>query len=147
MMKTLSQEGSAPPVTGIRASWINLAIIVVIGILSLVSLYFGFQSFAEDQMTAYTYLLIGALGFAAIGYMLFRGGRPTSQQKMDIPRVEVITTLDCPKCSLKRVRDFKQGDYVFKSDEPCTRCDGIMIISRINRKKEPEKEKKQGIIE
>jgi hypothetical protein len=98
-------------------------------------------------MTAYTYLLIGALGFAAIGYMLFRGGRPTSQQKMDIPRVEVITTLDCPKCSLKRVRDFKQGDYVFKSDEPCTRCDGIMIISRINRKKEPEKEKKQGIIE
>jgi hypothetical protein len=147
MMKTLSQEGSAPPVTGIRASWINLAIIVVIGILSLVSLYFGFQSFAEDQMTAYTYLLIGALGFAAIGYMLFRGGRPTSQQKMDIPRVEVITTLDCPKCNLKRVRDFKQGDYVFKSDEPCTRCDGIMIISRINRKKEPEKEKKQGIIE
>ena len=147
MMKTHSQEGSTPPVTGIRASWVNLAIIVVIGILSLVSLYFGFQSFAEDQMTAYTYLLIGALGFAAIGYMLFRGGRPKSQQKMDIPRVEVITTLDCPKCGLKRVRDFKQGDYVFKSDEPCTRCDGIMIISRINRKKEPEKEKKQGIIE
>lgn len=147
MMKTHSQGGSAPPVTGITASWVNLAIIVVIGILSLVSLYFGFKSFVEDQITAYTYLLIGALGFAAIGYMLFRGGRPSTQTKMDIPRADIITTLECPKCNLRRVRDFKQGDYVFKSDEPCTRCDGVMIISRVNRKKEPEKDKKQGVIE
>ena len=146
-MKTNSQGGSPPPVTSINASRVNLVIIVIIGILSLASLYLGFKSFTEDQITAYIYILIGALGFAAIGYMLFRGGRPSSQTKQDIPQVDILTTLECPKCNLRRVREFKKGDYVFKNDEACTRCDGNMIISRIHKKKDPEKEKKQNFIE
>jgi hypothetical protein len=32
------------------------------------------------------------------------------------------------------VRDFQRGDYVFKDDEPCTRCEGKMVITGIHRR-------------
>ncbi len=128
-------DSSAP--ISITAGWISYAAIAVVGVLSLFSLYMGFQNWSDDQQIAMMYMFIGSLGFASIGYMLFRSKAVSTQAKkeLDIPKVEVVTTLECPKCNLKRVRDFKRGDYVFKSDEPCTRCDGLMVINRIHRKK------------
>jgi hypothetical protein len=67
--------------------------------------------------------------------MFFRTKAITSSPKRSImPEVEVITTLECPSCNLKRVRDFQRGDYVFKDDEPCTRCEGKMVITGIHRR-------------
>jgi hypothetical protein len=129
--------------TSMSQSWFGLALIMIIGVLALISLYMGFQSYGtDDQDIAYMYMLIGAAGFAAIGYMFFRTKAVTVQQKTDVTRVSVVTTLECPKCNLKRVRDFQRGDYLFKDDEPCTRCDGKMMITRIAQKKE-EAGKKQ----
>ncbi len=136
----MSGGNSRTPAAGMTVSWIGYAIILVVGILSLFSLYMGFLNYADNPDIGLLYMMIGTVGFAAIGYLLFRGRPPaTSQDKLDIKKFEVFTTLECPKCQLKRVRDFKRGDFVFKDDEPCTRCDGKMVITRISRKKEDDK--------
>jgi Tfp pilus assembly protein PilV len=138
-----SSSDRGAQMTSMSQSWFGLALIMIIGVLALISLYMGFQSYSTDnQDLAYMYMLIGAAGFAAIGYMFFRTKAVTVQQKTDVNRVSVVTTLECPKCNLKRVRDFQRGDYIFKDDEPCTRCDGKMMITRIAQKKE-EAGKKQ----
>jgi hypothetical protein len=138
------QDASAPA-AGMQASWLAYAVILVVGILSLFSLYMGFINYGDSMEIALIYLMIGASGFAAIGYMLFKGkpGGAAKEEPLTIKKVEVYTTLECPKCQQKRVRDFKRGDYVFKDDEPCTRCDGLMIVTKIARKKEDEKDKKK----
>ncbi len=128
-----------------QASWIAYAAILIVGFLSLFSLYMGFINYGDNTDIAIIFIFLGAAGFAAIGYMLFRG-KPVATAKDDtltIKKVEVYTTLECPKCQQKRVRDFKRGDYVFKDDEPCTRCDGLMVITKIARKKEEEDKKKK----
>ncbi len=138
-------QGNAQPAAGMQASWIAYAAILIVGFLSLFSLYMGFINYGDNTDIAIIFIFLGAAGFAAIGYMLFRG-KPVATAKDDtltIKKVEVYTTLECPKCQQKRVRDFKRGDYVFKDDEPCTRCDGLMVITKIARKKEEEDKKKK----
>ena len=136
--------GSAAPAQGMTASWVAYAAILIVGLLSLFSLYMGFLNYSTSQDIALIYMFIGSAGFAAIGYMLFKGRSPAKQDPLEVKKVEVFTTLECPKCQQKRVRDFKRGDYVFKDDEPCTRCDGMMMITRITRKKEDEKKKDES---
>jgi len=127
------------------ASWVAYVAILIVGFLSLFSLYMGFVNYGDSPDIAIVFMFLGAAGFAAIGYMLFRGkpAGTAKQEPLEIKKVEVYTTLECPKCQQKRVRDFKRGDFVFKDDEPCTRCDGLMVITRIARKKEEEKGKKE----
>ena len=138
-------QGSTAPAAGMTASWVAYAAILIVGLLSLFSLYMGFLNYAVNTDIALVYLFIGAAGFAAIGYMLFRGKPTTTKaETLVVKKVEVFTTLECPKCQQKRVRDFKRGDYVYKDDEPCTRCDGMMIITKISRKKEEEKKKDES---
>lgn len=138
------KQGSAAPAASMTASWVAYAAILIVGLLSLFSLYMGFLNYSTNQDIALVYMFIGAAGFAAIGYMLFKGRSPVKQDALDVKKVEVFTTLECPKCQQKRVRDFKRGDYVFKDDEPCTRCDGMMVIMRIARKKEEEKKQESS---
>jgi hypothetical protein len=122
-------------------SWVTLAAIVIIGIFSLFSLWMGFQSYSSDTPeNAFSYIVVGTAGFAAIGYMFFRTRAVnTVSRKQEAPIVEVITTLECPSCNLKRVRDFKRGDYIFKNDEPCNRCEGNMVIKAIHKRPNEKK--------
>jgi hypothetical protein len=87
-------------------------------------------------------MIIGVAGFAAMGFMFFRT-RAIVKSKLDVPKVDVLTTLECQKCDEKVVREFKRGDYVFKDEAPCTKCDGRMIITRVHRKKKTEKERER----
>jgi hypothetical protein len=122
-------------------SWVNLAVVVVLGIFSLLFLWLGFQSFGgENPDQGNLYIVVGTAGLAAIGYMFFRT-KAISSQKPPVEKAEVVTILECPSCDLKRVRDFQRGDYVYKSDESCTRCEGIMTITGIHRKAEPKKKR------
>ena len=132
---------TAPETPMMSLSWVTLAVVVVIGIFSLLSLWLGFQAYgSEHPEQANYYIIIGTAGFAAIGYMFFRTKAIASSRKVEVPKVNVVTILECPSCDLKRVRDFKKGDYVYKDDEPCTRCEGTMIITGIHRKAEPKKQ-------
>jgi len=140
------QGSSAAPAAGMTASWVAYAAILIVGFLSLLSLYMGFINYGDNLEIAIIFLFLGAAGFAAIGYLLFRGKAPvgeTKQESLEIKKVEVYTTLECLRGQQKRVRDFKRGDFVFKGDEPCTRCDGMMIITKIARKKDDDKDKKK----
>ena len=140
----MSGKPDNPQPVGMNGSFIAYAAIAIVGLIALFSLYMGFLAWGNDSQSAYMYLFIGASGFAAIGYMFFRAKAVITEKKeLDIPKVEVVSTLECPKCNLKRVRDFKRGDYLFKSDEPCTRCDGLMVITRIHRKKDEKEIAKQ----
>jgi len=134
-------ESSGAAYPSLSLSWVTLIVVVVIGIFSLFSLYMGFQAYGSDHPEqANYYIIIGTAGFAAMGYMFFRT-RAISTARLEVPRVDVVTTLECPECGLKRIREFVRGDYVYKDDEPCTRCDGRMVITRIHRR-EKEKSKR-----
>ena len=139
-MRINAAEGNARPLAdGGNKNLVSLVLMVVVGAIALVSLYMGFQEYGENNMeTAFMYILIGVSGFAAIGFSFFRA-KPIAKQTSGPKSVEVITTLECPQCNLKRVRAHQVGDYIFTSDEPCTRCDGSMVITRINTRKDPKK--------
>jgi hypothetical protein len=136
-MKRMS--GTTPIAGGAAQNWVTLAAMIVVGALALVSLYMGFRAYGDQEIeTAFMYLIIGASGFIAIGYSFFRA-RPTTKDSLEPKKSDVITTLECPQCNLKRVRSFQRGDYIFKRDEPCTRCDGQMVITAIHTRKEEKK--------
>ena len=136
-MKRMS--GTTPRAGGAAQNWITLAAMIVVGALALVSLYMGFRAYGDQEIeTAFMYLVIVASGFIAIGYSFFRA-KPTAKESLEPKKVDVITTLECPQCNLKRVRSFQRGDYIFKRDEPCTRCDGQMVITAIHTRKEEKK--------
>lgn len=135
-------EAGAPQNPMMSLSWVTLAVVVVIGIFSLMSLWMGFQAYGSEHPEQSTYyIIIGTAGFAAIGYMFFRTKTITTK-KQTVPKVDVVTILECPSCELKRVRDFQRGDYVYKDDEPCTRCEGTMLITGIHRRAEEKKSKR-----
>ena len=139
-MIKMANEGNARPLAGgASQNWISLGLMIVVGAIALISLYMGFQEYGDNNMeTAFMYILIGVSGFAAIGFNFFRA-KPVAKQTSGPKTVEVVTTLECPQCNLKRVRAHQVGDYIFKNDEPCTRCDGKMVITRINARKDPKK--------
>ncbi|RJS89454.1 hypothetical protein CW700_04050 [Candidatus Bathyarchaeota archaeon] len=108
-----------------------LIALLFIGALSLLSLYLGFDAYLSDHPArASLYLLMGTSGFALIGYMFFRS-RSTIERIFSIPQVEVVTTLECKTCGLKKIRPFRRGDYLFKEADECTRCKGKMNIVKI----------------
>ena len=133
-------EKSGSEYPSLSLSWTTLIVVVVIGVFSLFSLYMGFQAYGSDNPEqANYYIIIGTTGFAAMGYMFFRA-RALASRRLEVPKVDVVTTLECPQCDLKRIREFAHGDYVFKDDEPCTQCEGMVTITSIHRR---EKEKKR----
>jgi uncharacterized membrane protein YuzA (DUF378 family) len=132
-------DSDVRPMAGATQNWTTLALMVVVGAIALASLYMGFTEYGDGNLeTAFMYILIGVSGFVAIGFTFFKS-KPVTKTKDGQKEVEVVTTLECPQCNLKRVRAFQPGDYVFKKDEPCTRCEGMMTITRINARKEPKK--------
>ena len=134
-------DSNAGRVAGANQNWISLGLMVVVGAIALASLYMGFTEYGDGNVeTAIMYILIGVSGFVAIGFSFFRA-KPVAEQKDATKEVEVVTTLECPQCNLKRVRAFQPGDYIYKKDEPCTRCEGMMTVTRINARKDPTKKK------
>jgi hypothetical protein len=110
-----------------------LVVILVFFILSLVALFIAVESLIEQSGTlnSYSFLLIGFFGLAISIYMLLQTrGKPT-HVTLELPRV--ITTLECPKCDFKNVRDFQRDDYIFKETGSCQKCNETMKITAIYR--------------
>jgi hypothetical protein len=110
-----------------------LVVILVFFILSLVALFIAVESLIEQSgnLNSYSFLLIGFFGLAISIYMLLQTrGKPT-HVTLELPRV--ITTLECPKCDFKNVRDFQRDDYIFKETGSCQKCNETMKITAIYR--------------
>lgn len=118
-----------------------LFVLLFVGALSLFSLYLGFDAYLLDRLDkAIYYLLMAFGGFALIGYLFFRS-KSVLEKVTSIPEVEVVTTLECQNCGLKKMRPFQRGDYLFKEVEDCTRCEGKMIIEKIYGRERPQKKR------
>ncbi len=110
-----------------------LVIILVAFVLSLTALYIAVQSIIEqtDTISSYSFLLIGFFGLALSVYMLLQTRGKPMHVTVELPRV--LTTLECPKCDFKNVRDFQREDYIFKETGSCQKCNEPMKITAIYR--------------
>ena len=116
-----------------------LMMIAVAFIMSLVALYVAFDSLATqaESYDAYSFLAIGVGGLALSAYLFLQSRTKPKVQSIELPRV--LTTLECPKCDFKNIRDFQREDYVFKKAGTCQKCNETMTITAIYR--EPKKKK------
>ena len=62
------------------------------------------------------------------------------------PIRQTLTILTCTLCGITKVRNYQQGDFVFKKTEPCSQCSDSMQVKQIysvKLKKPTETTKKQ----
>jgi hypothetical protein len=120
-----------------------MMIVLIVLALSIVALLLSVNAFITGNSMVAGYLLV--IGFIAMGlsvYVLFQSRKRAARMKIEAPKV--MTTIECRKCNIKNVREFKRGDYVFKDLEPCQKCNDNMIITAIY-KEVKEKEKTYGV--
>jgi hypothetical protein len=116
-----------------RYSPFLLVLILVAFILSLAALFIAVESIIEQTGTlnSYSFLLIGFFGLALSIYLLLQTRGQPMRVTLELPRV--ITTLECPKCDFKSIRDFQRDDYIFKETGSCQKCNETMMITAIYR--------------
>jgi hypothetical protein len=120
-----------------------LLIIFITLALSLTALILAANVYATDPIVTGWLLLIGAAGVALSAYVILQMRRHGARPTIEIP--PIMTTIECQKCGVKTVREFKRGDYIFKEGEPCQKCNDKMMITAIYREvKEKEKEKERS---
>jgi len=118
--------------TATKVSSFVLMIIFVTLALSLIALILAITAFSYgNEVVAGYLLLIGFLGVALSTYVLFQTRRRIMRLKIEIPPIN--TTVECPKCGTKTVREFQRGDYIFKELGPCQKCNDKMLITAIYR--------------
>ena len=110
-----------------------LVIILIFFVLSLAALFIAVESLIKqaDALNSYSFLLVGFFGLALSIYMLLQSRGKPMRVTLELPRV--ITTLECPKCDFKNVRDFQRDDYIFKETGSCQKCNETMKITAIYR--------------
>jgi hypothetical protein len=123
-----------------RISTFVLIVIILILTLSLASIYLAVLAYPElgaGDFSAGYFLIIGFIGLALSVYMLYQTRR--SMLRLTIKEPSVLTSVVCQKCGFKNVRDFREGDYIFKGIEPCPKCNEHMIVTSIYREVEEKK--------
>ena len=123
-----------------RISPFLLVLVLIVFILSLSALFMAMQSIADqtDLLNSYSFLVIGVFGLAISAYMLLQTKGKPSHMSLELPRV--LTTLECPKCDFKSIRDFQREDYVFKETGSCQKCNEPMKITAIYREAKKKKD-------
>ena len=123
-----------------KLSPLLLVIILIAFILSLSALYIAVESIIEpssDILNSYSFLAIGFFGLAISVYMLLQTRGKPMHAALELPRV--VTTLECPKCDFKNIRDFQREDFIFKETGPCQKCNETMTITAIYREAKKKK--------
>ncbi|MFX1274369.1 MAG: hypothetical protein ACFFBP_03885 [Promethearchaeota archaeon] len=86
-----------------------------------------------------------------IGFTLICVGTTIIQYQTEPaePNRQTLTILKCSLCGLTKVRNHKQGDFVYKKMDNCDKCNDIMQINQIysvKLKTQTKKEKKQELL-
>ena len=115
-----------------RYSFFFFAVISVLLVLSLFSLYQAVETYRRTGSPDLLTVTLSVSAIALSSYMLLKTRRKPLKLGFEIQ--EVFTTVQCSSCSFKNVRDFQNGDYVFKDSDPCPKCDSPSFISTIYRK-------------
>lgn len=91
----------------------------------------------SEDINNYSLLAIGFFGLALSVYMLMQTRGTATNAASALP--QVLTTLECPKCDFKNIRDFQRGDYIFKEEGTCQKCQEPMKITAIYREAKKKK--------
>ena len=119
----------------------NILLIVLI-IVGALFFYLGGQSQPSNFFIGFTLICIGS----SLIQMQRQEPEPTRQ---------TLSILKCQKCDLTKVRNYQEGDFVFRVAEPCTSCEGLTQIIQIysvklkkksKRKQEKESKEKQVLV-
>ncbi|MFQ6094928.1 MAG: hypothetical protein ACE5NN_02180 [Candidatus Bathyarchaeia archaeon] len=122
-----------------RISSIFMILVFVMLILSVAALYQVIEAYRRGTVDI-TNIILSLSAIAVSTYMLLQlRAKPL---KLGFEMQEVSTTIECPKCGYKNSREFKRGDFIFKTVEQCPKCNDNMIISSIYRKPEEKKREK-----
>jgi hypothetical protein len=124
-----------------RYSPFLLVAILIAFTLSISALYIAVDSIINqtDLTSSYSFLAIGFFGLAITAYILFQTRKRPVPASFKTPKV--LTTLECPKCDFKNIRDFERGDYIFKEAGPCQKCDQKMTVTAIYREEKKDQKK------
>ena len=137
-MSNKSSSGSGPT----KISTFILAAIYVTIILAVVAIAVGAFTLNENTEVSLqegiVLIIIGFIAMGLAGYIMFQSRKRVASLKIVTP--PILTTIDCRSCGQKQTREFQRGDYVYKEQEKCPKCDGRGMIVAIYREvKEKEK--------
>jgi len=112
--------------------------VILLIVLGALIIYIGI--FPGDQFLNYI------IGFALICF-----GTSIIQYEKDPvePEKQTLTILKCVECGQKEVRNYSQGDFVYKIVGNCLKCNNSMQIKQIysiKLKKQSKKEKKRELL-
>lgn len=119
-----------------KQSLIFVLLSIIFSILAVILLGMGLLNFQKDEDT---YLLSDFLasGILCLVISLFFAfqHRKCIQFKLT-PRYLSITVIKCSNrdCNFREEREFRHGDYVFKEDGNCPKCNSILLIDSIYAK-------------
>lgn len=81
-----------------------------------------------DLYTIYILSMV-VISVVMVAYMVLVTIGPRGKKE---PEKRVVTVLRCPKCGYKKIREFREGDYVGKIvDEKCPKCNVSLVIDAI----------------
>ena len=104
--------------------------VIAFGMLSL-STYYIYQALgAYSEGSVDRALFFAIIGFTGIGVTMYM--MSTLMRRL-AKRVTppVMSTTECLKCGFKSIRRFVVGDYVFKAEGDCQKCNVPMLITAI----------------
>ena len=111
----------------------NLLFVGLIGI-GVLFMYIG----GVDQV----FNMVIGFTFICLGTTLLQMGKNTSD-----PIRQTLTILKCKSCSAIKVRNYEDGDFVFKSMGTCDKCNNSMEIDQIYSVKLKKSRKKDDKLE
>jgi len=134
MSESVSQERKISP--------IFLAIVLVVLALSVISIYWGIDALINDDPSGNLFITMGITTLALLAYMVLQTRRRVVRLTGGVLTQPISTTMQCPKCGFKNIRDFQRGDFIFKeTEQQCPKCSEKMSIAAIYREvKEKRKE-------
>jgi hypothetical protein len=133
----MSQDSSSAKIS----TYLMMIVLIVLA-LAIVALVSAVYIYESNVQFAIFLLATGVIAMGLSVYVLFQSRKRMTTMKIEAPKV--MTTVECRKCNIKTVREFKRGDFVFKDLEPCQKCNDNMVITAIY-KEVKEKEKTYGV--
>jgi hypothetical protein len=109
-----------------------MAVLFSLGVLaySLWLIFGSVTSYSESQTEQFYYSLILGL----IGIALSISSLSTMRRRIQVIKSQSFKTFSiefCEKCSFKKLREFKLGDYVHQKVGACPQCGGDLRITAI----------------